>query len=71
MTLKIAMLALALAAAWFLLFRSRHRAPAPGAAAPKRKRPPSTAALERCPHCGVYHMPGRPCGCGASSTQGS
>ena len=66
MTLKIAALALALAAAWFLLFRPRRKAPAPQA-----KRPPSTAALERCPQCGVYRIPGGECACDPSSTQGS
>lgn len=60
-TLKLALLALALIVAWFVLFRPRRRPP------PRPKAPPPPA-LERCPRCGVYRVPGGDCACDPSST---
>lgn len=69
MTLKIAFLALAALVAWFVLFRPRRAAPPgrpakPGAANPRAATPPPTA-LERCPRCQVYRLPGGRCACDA------
>ena len=61
MTLKIVLLALVLLGAWFVLFRPRPKAP--------RKPPsPPSAALEACPRCGVYRLPGGQCACDRPST---
>lgn len=57
MTLKLALLALALLVAWFVLFRPRKPVP------PRKPAPPPVAALERCPHCQVYRLPGGQCAC--------
>lgn len=64
MTLKIAVLALALFTAWLVLFRPRRRPPAP------REPEPRPAALESCPRCGVYRLPGGRCECDAASPEG-
>ncbi len=64
MTLKIAVLALALFAAWIVLFRPRRRAPGPGRPAPR-----PTAALEPCARCGVYRLPDARCECDTPSAE--
>lgn len=58
MTLKLAVLALALLVAWFVLFRPRRKAMRRPAARP-------TTSLERCPGCGVWRLPGGDCACEA------
>lgn len=58
MTLKLALLALALLAGWLLLLRSWRKPPPVG-----RTPPRPAAALERCPSCGVYRLPGGACAC--------
>ncbi len=63
MTLKLALLALALFVAWMVLFRPRRGAPGPN---PKPLPPPQ--ALEPCPRCGVFRLPIGPCGCDPRST---
>ena len=60
MTLKIVLLAVALLGAWFVLFRPRRKAP--------RKPAPPPTALEACPRCGVYRVPGGECACDPPST---
>jgi len=60
-TLKLALLALALLVGWFVLFRPR-RAPTP------RPKVPPPAALAPCPDCGVYRAPGGECACDPPST---
>ena len=66
MTLKIAMLALALFAAWLVLFRPRRGTPGPA-----RRPPSSTTELERCARCGVYRLPGGRCDCDSASAEGA
>lgn len=56
MTLKLAMLALALLVGWFVLFRPRRKVP-------PRPAPRPMTSLERCPRCGVYRLPGGDCAC--------
>ena len=65
MTLKIALLGLALVAAWLVLFRPSLR---PSRRPPRRAGGPAapTMAMERCPRCGVYRLPGGRCACGAA-----
>ncbi len=64
MTVKLALLALALFVAWMVLFR-----PARGAGSgPKRKAPPPPQALEPCPRCGVFRLPAGACDCDPRST---
>jgi hypothetical protein len=59
MTLKLAMLALALLIGWFVLFRPRRKAPP---ASPRAAARPVTS-LERCPRCGVFRLPDGDCAC--------
>jgi hypothetical protein len=72
MTTKLGVIILALLAAWFLLVKPALG----GGAAAARKRgkqgnapPAEPTALEPCPRCGVYRVPGGRCGCdgGAAS----
>ncbi len=64
MTLKIVVLALALLAGWVMLFRpkpfGRRNGPPNG-----RKPGARVTALERCPRCEAYRLPGGPCACDA------
>lgn len=63
MTLKLGLLALALFLAWVVLFR-----PGRGVSRPKRRPPKPPQALEPCPGCGVYRLPGGDCDCDPRST---
>ena len=63
MAYKLALLAVAFFLAWMFLFRS-----ARGTINPKREPPPPSEALEPCPQCGVYRVPGGACGCDSRST---
>ena len=63
MAYKLALLAVGLFLAWMILFRSRR-----GVSRPKSKPPPPPQALERCPRCSVYRLPGGICDCDPPST---
>lgn len=59
MAIKFALLAVALAVAWMLLFRATR-----GISRPKRNPPAAPAQeLEPCPRCGVYRLPSGACDC--------
>ena len=58
MALKYALLAVALALAWFILIR-----PLRALQRPRRTPPRTPAPLEACPRCGVYRPPGGTCDC--------
>jgi hypothetical protein len=63
MTLKLALLVLALFVAWLALFRPRR-----SASGPKQKPLPPPQELAPCPRCGVYRLPVGPCDCDPRST---
>lgn len=63
MTYKLALFAVALFAVWMILFRAGRRIPGP-----KRKPPEPHQALERCPRCNVYRLPGGACECDTGPT---
>ena len=64
MAVKFGLLALALFAVWMILFRTGR-----GVSHPKPEKPPKrTQALEPCPDCGVYRLPGGACDCDPRST---
>jgi len=63
MAAKFGLLALALIAAWVVLFRAGR-----GVAGPKPKPPKPAQALEPCPSCGVFRLPGGACDCDTRST---
>jgi len=59
MMIKLAVLGVALVIIWLVLFRT-----ARGSAGERRKPPElKTQALESCPKCGVYRLPGGVCDC--------
>ena len=63
MALKFGILALALFLAWVVLFR-----PGRNISKPKRPPPAPPQALEPCPGCGVFRLPGGACDCDPRST---
>ena len=63
MTLKLALLVLALFVVWMALFRPRRSTPGP-----KQEPLPPPQELAPCPRCGVYRLPAGPCDCDPRST---
>ena len=63
MITKLALLAVALLVVWMALFRPRR-----GVSGPKRKPRAPPQALEPCPGCGVFRLPGGACDCDPRST---
>lgn len=66
-TLKIAVLALALLAGWVMLFRPKplgRMGPGRRDRTPRGGKPAArVTAFERCPRCEAYRLPGGPCAC--------
>jgi len=62
MTMKLGLLALALAIAWFVLIRPAARS-ASDIVSRQTRKSPAPASLEPCPTCGVYRVPGGQCNC--------
>ena len=68
MAVKFGLLALALFAAWMILFRAGRGISRPKAKPQETKPMNPPTALEPCPSCGVYRLPGGVCDCDPQPT---